>query len=770
MTTMADILRELQGAGDTAWTMGKSIVKQPFAGYKGLQSLAHGKGLDQAVQDIEDVGAVEPATPEGARNLGAIGHAVESVGNALGNPVDKLGELSPLLGAGAAGFIEVADPSKVAGKAARAAKAAARAADPLRGFGTAKLAREASTAKRALTEPEVPVERQKGAGGRAKVDPAVFRKQYEAAGSPEAGYQSVLASALRGEHLKPQPAGGWAGAPRTVQTGPQLGGMRRGLDDQFNRGVDALQYADPERVGTWYDRAKAGNAEISEPHQLDRGLEETAVYSAGVSPENELAFRLKHGNSRALGTPEMAYRGAGMRTLDTAVEQDRPAKLAHKIGEYRSKNDPRIKEESPFGVNDFRMAQAFGYTDPKGNPWKAGATETMHPFMDAETTLAVQRARARQAGGKDDWTGATLQEIPWVLNKAEDIYGRGKKGRYAGGREGMVSALRDANNTLANYLPKHAASSTYEYKTGANVGHLGEESGAPGYGAQGAWATPSPMAAPVDAPTVGAGNRDALYRAAGLRQQPTLEGVGQYTNSAGEVENNALHIARPLMDFSTDTAQQINPNTLKSMKAIEGMRGTIDAQEASAMNLPVTMGGRTGKSSMLLERGTLPNADELKALTAALRGTDHGVTPTNRGALVMNFGGKIPEGLEAAMPGSTPQKAAYEGIYEPGVSAATHAGQGKATARTLGRFAAAPEALAKNIGESDEVRSLIRAKMARDEALGGGRADIQATRKFFSEADWPKAVEMMRKGMKPAAALAAMGYSLKGMAAEEEQR
>ena len=214
----------------------------------------------------------------------------------------------------------------------------------------------------------------------------------------------------------------------------------------------------------------------------------------------------------------------------------------------------------------------------------------------------------------------------------------------------------------------------------------------------------------------------------------------------------------------------MNPNTLAAMKAVEGMRGTLDAQEASAMNLPVTTGGRTGRSSTLLERDSLPNADELKALTEMLRGTEHGVTPTNRGALVMNFGGKMPKGLEAAMPGATARKAAYEGVYEPGVSPASEAGQGTATARTLQRFADAPPEVARNVGESDEIRALIRKKIERDEALGGGRRDIQNTRNFMAESDWPRAVEMIRKGMKPAAAVAALGYSLQGMAAEDQQR
>jgi hypothetical protein len=42
-------------------------------------------------------------------------------------------------------------------------------------------------------------------------------------------------------------------------------------------------------------------------------------------------------------------------------------------------------------------------------------------------------------------------------------------------------------------------------------------------------------------------------------------------------------------------------------------------------------------------------------------------------------------------------------------------------------------------------------------------------RQFFSEANWPKAVELIRKGLSPAAAIAALGYSASAMAEEPEE-
>lgn len=723
--------------------------------------------------------------------------------------VDKVAETSPLAATGIYTVGQLLSPGGGKGKvieeaaeqgAKQAAEQAAETAsknvveqmpEALRGFGETKAKREAATAARLKQQqaapPADPATRAKGAGKREKADATVYRRMYE-----EQGPEAVLRAAQRGEHLKPKPGGGYVGAPRTVQSGPQLGAVRRSFDSQVQQGADAIAYADPGRMGNWYDRAKEGFVQSTEPFQLDRALDTHAVYSAGVAPETELAFALKHGNSRALDTGEMAYRTAGMNTLDKAVAANAPTKLAPKVGEYRGKNDPRRPEKSPFGVNDFRNAQAWSYTDPAGNPWKAGATPQMHQFMDAESALAVDRANKRGTGGRSDWTGAMLQEVPWVYNKAEDIYGRGKKGRFKGGTPGMIAALREANKTTADFFPKHAGSATYEYVPGANTGHLPQIADLPfeqrkAYGDVGRWDADAQLGPGQDAFStpygdVGAGRRDALYSALGFRQLPSIDSVGNYRNSAGVVEQNPMTIARPLLDFRTGgkgiAPNTVNPNTVKSTQAVETLRGVIDAQENMAMNLPVTMASRKGKSNLLLDRGMPPNREEMNSILDALRGTgfESDVTATNRGALIFNFQDdqakalrgllKRQDALERALPGSLATKAGNEGFYIPAMSSADEANQGIATTRALQAFADAPEAAALNVGESESVRDIIKKKMARDEARGGARPDIQEMRRFFAEADWPKAVKLMRKGMTPAAAVAALGYSLNAMAGE----
>ena len=676
----------------------------------------------------------------------------------------------------------------------------------------------------------------KSKGKRQKVEADYYRKMAEASGD-----EAVLKNVREGRHLK-QTAGGYVGAPRTVTSGQGLGAMRRAMDKDFVDAVEAVKLADDPRLGTWYDRAKQGIAESTEPYQLNRTLEQHGVYSAGVSPESESGFALKHLNSRVAGRPEMAYRGAPMRNLDTAVAEGRPANMGFKIGEYANKNDPRIPNEGLFGVNDFRRAQGMGYTDPQGNPWKAGVSETMHPFMDAETALQVDRANAAGVGGRTDWAGPHIQEVPWVYGKGQDLYSRGMKGRYSGDElEGIKSALRDANNTARDYFYKHAASATYEAIPGASLGHVPQALNLSpaeklAYSQQGRFDVPIPEAALNEFPQVGAGNRDAIYSALGYRQLPSREASGLYINKLGQVETNPMTIARPLMDFPTGGGGgRMAEESSKVMDTAEQFRALMDAQEAGAYNLPNTMASVKGKNSMVLDTrkmnpnslddpsaGLLPSSEQLnkvnsilgkasskaekeakalrekipygpptKSVLKKLEGLDdaaagYGVTATNRGMLLFPYNPTSSSGglsqimknagrdLEKAFPGAERQSAIASTGYVPGVGKRSEYGllstepySGQATGDLLSAFSGLDQSVAQNLSESEAVRSAIRAKALRDSKMGGARGDIQETRRFFSEADWPKAVQLIRGGMTPAAALAALGYSASSMAGEQ---
>ena len=143
---MSDLLREFgteaAGQADATGQLLKGLALQPVAGLGGagrtIVDLLRGQGLEKSLEagakQVEDISGWGggPITERGAQRLQGAGDivkgATEKVGAALGNPIDRLGAVSPAAGALTAGLVEVADPTKVVGKVSRAGKTAAKAA------------------------------------------------------------------------------------------------------------------------------------------------------------------------------------------------------------------------------------------------------------------------------------------------------------------------------------------------------------------------------------------------------------------------------------------------------------------------------------------------------------------------------------------------------------------------------------------------------------------------------------------------------------------
>lgn len=431
--------------------------------------------------------------------------------------------------------------------------------DPLANFGR-KQAEDAARQKKVQKASEVEqvsdaTPAKSLSDGRRQARPGTYYREMAKTDGPDA----VLDAAKARDHLHRTPDGGYVGAPRDVKSPQALTAMRNRMDRNVEISANEINAADPARpAGTWYPRAKAGMAETSEPWRIGRDVEGHSVYSAGVSPASETDLALKHSTSRAIGDPRRAKYQQQTDALDSAVAENRPAVLGEKTGEYGPKIDPREATAGQFGVNDFRNAQSYGYTHPTGEPWRAGVTSPMHQFMDAETALQVDRLNRRGVGGRSDWSGPMTQEVPWISGKAQDLYERGKNANYAGGREGIIRALRDANNTMADSIPKHSFSATHEEFPGFNVGHMSQlHQAAPevkdAYSRSVTWALRNNDARlyPGMPASVGAGDRDVLHSAAQFRTLPAQEHIGRYTNSAGQIENNLGNVSTALVDFKT---------------------------------------------------------------------------------------------------------------------------------------------------------------------------------------------------------------------------
>jgi hypothetical protein len=662
-------------------------------------------------------------------------------------------------------------------------------------MGASKAARDRAAAGRVADE----AERQAAATGedvervarsaeeRAAVDPDKYRKLYK-----EQGEQAVFDAAERGEHLRRGPDGELIGAPRDVRTDADLERMRKGLDDQLTGARMAISFAeDPKRVGNWYERAQQGILETTEPKLLDRTLDAQALHSQGVDPIAQAQFANRYLQSRGLGVPQTGFYGRQAKLLDEARARGENAKLAFKVGEYRKKLDAREDQLSPSGVNDFRAAQTYGYTDTYGQPWSAGVSPQMHPFMDAENALTVLRSRAMGVPGM---TGALVQELPWVLGKSEDLLLRGlHKGDTP--LDTRRNVIREANKTQADADFDLAGAATLGTEPGLDTG-IAREIGSP------KWTRAANEADPHE--------RDILLSATDQRHYPPTMATGEWK---GATEPNVVN--RPLL-YSHAKSTDIAPEQLAAMKALEAHRGLAGGQTAVAMNFPDTKG--SGLTDVLLERkgmnrygnptAHMPTPDEMVALNKELTGHGYFAVPSQRGALLkqdpsafertpeaykkaQKFGPPAPakpdemlralkknvglERLEALMPGARAEAALDKGFYLPVTPSRAEMGKGVGTSRWLEAMRDAPEAVAEKVGKSKEARDALKTHIRAVEMAKKKGKDfpepMMKTLEFMAGKDWPKVVKIAREKKVPiATAMGMMGLSLEGMAADDLER
>ena len=145
--------------------------------------------------------------------------------------------------------------------------------------------------------------------------------------------------------------------------------------------------------------------------------------------------------------------------------------LGDKTGVYATYIDPNLGIGST-GVNDFRHARNFGYTqiDKKTGeavPITRGLSKQEHAFLDAETILATDRANKKALAGRTDWNPEEVQAAPWVLQKAGWLQERSPN-RFPT----LESAMKEANKTYLEGAPKYTAFNTYEQIPYSTSGHL----------------------------------------------------------------------------------------------------------------------------------------------------------------------------------------------------------------------------------------------------------------------------------------------------------
>lgn len=567
----------------------------------------------------------------------------------------------------------------------------------------------------------------------------------------------------------------YLGAPRSIQNRGDILKMRRGLDKNL---------ADDPRGGDWYDRYRGGIEEVTGGNQIDKDwmTAQEAQYSAGVSPEGELGFAIKDNNANLMGMPIKVARPAQAEAARAAIEANDPelVQLGKKTGMYRKKIHPDAgNERTATGVNDFRWAREFGYTDTSGSAQRDAMGDAQHKFMDYETALTVDRANKAKLAGRDDWTGEQIQAAPWVRQKAyallqdrnflKDRMKEAKAQAKAAGRKitdeearsiayplAYEDAFQEANKTITEWFPKHTAYATHEAIPGVSTGHLPgminatpEEKAA--YTAAGSWAS---------AP----GERDAIY--AGLRRgdtgvagrvRPTLDMQGMWDVEGLPTQYNPGGAARPLVGFNAGKDTKTLADADRAMlQAGETLRAALDGQDAGGAHVRIA-GGKTGATrSLAADMNRKLTVDEMKKLkeisTAAGMGD---VVDVGEGVTLTKFVGDLParnakdfKKLSAAVQQVLPEakntrRVSVDSVYADLTDAWKKGeGSGAVTDEIISAIDQNP-VMAATFNDNPYIGQQALKLLERDEKLaaakGGVRQDLQNLRRLFAEnggKDW----------------------------------
>lgn len=571
-----------------------------------------------------------------------------------------------------------------------------------------------------------------------------------------------------------QSEGFYVGGPRDINSKKALAKLRKEFDDYVA--------ADP-RGGDWYDRYRAS---VNEVTGGDRAATEWmrhqhGQWSAGVSPEGELAFALKENNASLAGMPVKSARPAQHEAHEAAIAAQDPSKyqLGPKTSEYARLINP-VQERPPgaTGVNDFRHARNFKYTQAGGDAQAEALTAGQHRFLDYETALAVDRANKAKLAGRDDWTGEQLQAAPWVRQKALDIQSRNPNLTYD-------EAFARANTTIGDFFDKHVAHATHEAMPGAETGHMPLSVGASAE--ERAAFSADPRSTWANAP----GERDAIYGGMSIpgtgvaaRVRPTTEMQGLYTTPGGVTEANPGWNARPLVAFDAGKSKTVAPADQAMLNAGEATRGYIDAQQAAAWHKHWLNGAPGESNSLFIPRegkATPEQLMELQKLTAP-----HGlgdVADTGRGITATNFWPPPEKDIGAALrankgqleadirqvTGGTPYRTKMDSnLIDYSDAWKAGEGSGAATKQLLEHVNQTPQ-LRTALNENPHIPKNAVNRLYRDkdwaEKWGAPRKDIQNARRIIGEG--PGWIDRLEAAVKSGALLPAAAIAILGTAAAQ---
>lgn len=499
-------------------------------------------------------------------------------------------------------------------------------------------------------------------------------------------FEEALPLAQKGVHLKQDPSGQFVGAPRGVKSMRDINKLRSEYDKMVEEGALG---------GDWYERAQQFHKEYTPNPEASRELSRAnALFSAQADPISNLGFTLQAHNALEAGAKQPIVRtGPQASRYYKAAEEGKDIPLGQKTDIYAKYIDPEQGIGST-GVNDFRHARNFGYTQldketGKAVPITRGLSPQEHAFLDAETILATNRANAKKLAGKESWNPEEIQAAPWVLQKAQSLM-KSSPGRFPT----IEDAFAEANKTYLEGAPKYTAFNTYEQIPFATSGHLADIEKLPlnlkeEYSKAANWV--DQFGKDILSPKVGGRH--------GLLTGKTQEGLGSYTNPVTNItEFNPQSQSRSLVGMAPGKeGPVVQPQSAALMDAMSALRGYFDVQGASPWIKPVP-GAVTPSTSLHLKLNKPLSENEMQSLTKTAN--DHGFTGVidlGKDGVMLAFNDAVKSGqdlakmlkegfrdkLHEAVPDKigSMQRVRTEGGYKgfEDVWAKAHEGSGKAT-------------------------------------------------------------------------------------------
>lgn len=280
------------------------------------------------------------------------------------------------------------------------------------------------------------------------------------------------------------------------------------------------------------------------------------------------------------------------------------------------------------------------------------------------------------------------------------------------------------------------------------------------------------------------GGEDIIYKALGVKQEPTVPATGFYKPPEAPLETNPATVGAPLVRaIEGDVA----PEDRAMLDAAEALRAYTDAQGAGAWHTTLTDVPASEAGAVFVPRSEPARAEDLVSVQdLANRYGLTDVVDTGRGVTVTNFYPGTPPGEETTaslrsgfgrelsrLLGGEPMQVKTPSGYLPTLEEAGAPGSGIATGRLFEALQGlSPEAMAK-LDESEALRQRYLSGLALDEEMaragyGTAREDIQRARRIMGEQGLRGLLEQYKGGAAlPSIAALMSAYGLSGPADEE---